>query len=119
MSAGNLRPNDSIAKLDYPQTDEQTALLHNHQDTSNDSPAPSPVLSAGYVPFFEALAEGVRDRDRQEFRRESLRYISFAWAVVCTYVSYILSTLNRRESSLPGETQAPFLHYHHPWLYVH
>lgn len=82
MSAGNAQPSENIAKLDYPPANEQTSLLHGRQG-NDDSPAPSPAVSAN-TPFFEAVAEGLRDRDREKFKREVLRYVSFLWAVVCT-----------------------------------
>ena len=82
MPAGTNQPSDSIAKLDY-QPNEQSSLLHQHEG-DDDSPAPSPAVAAGNG-FFEAVADGLRDRDRQQFRREVSRYVSFAWAVVCTY----------------------------------
>lgn len=87
MTAGSSQPSNNIAKLDYPQPHEQTSLLHSQYGNDDDeSQPPSPAVSATNGPFFEAVANGIRDRDRQQFKREVIRYISFAWAVICTYV---------------------------------
>lgn len=32
--------------------------------------------------FFEQVAEGILDRDRKRIRRDVLRYLGFAWAII-------------------------------------
>ena len=81
MSAGDDQPR--ITKLDYPQSSEQTPLLHPDGDETRPPSPATPVTG----PFWEQVAEGLHQRDRNDLKRETLRYVSFAWAIVCTYVT--------------------------------
>lgn len=67
--------NGRIGKLDFP---------NRSRDGDNDGASVgsnhSGVAHSGH--FFEHVAEGVLDRDREKMRREVLRYASFFWAIV-------------------------------------
>lgn len=78
---GGLR----IDKLDFPAADSRTPLLHsaNHNDAS--SFVSSAASMDGRGRFFEDVAEGIQAQDRARFQRESVRYVSFAWAIISWY----------------------------------
>lgn len=66
-----------INKLDYhPPAHERSSLLPSH-DSRDASRQPSYAGS-----FFEQVAEGILERDRQKMKREVVRYLSFAWSIV-------------------------------------
>ena len=71
--------NNRIGKLDFPSLDEQQTLLHS--TSADDSRQPGHL--SGYTGhFFEDVAEGIQSRDREELRREIVRYGSFVWAIL-------------------------------------
>ncbi|KAF1365049.1 MFS general substrate transporter [Lizonia empirigonia] len=68
----------SIDKLDYARrpllaSDASHASTSNSTSASNDSHPGS---------FFEHVAEGVMERDRERLQRLAVRWLSFAWAIV-------------------------------------
>ncbi|CAK3990131.1 transporter mch1 [Lecanosticta acicola] len=70
-----------IDKLDYHPGGKP--LLHDDGNGGESSGRQSEERSyAGS--FFEDVAEGIAEDDRQKMRREATRYISFAWALVNT-----------------------------------
>lgn len=77
---GNDTPN--IDKLDYHPGGRP--LLHPHaNDDDDDSPSHRRSQDTSYAgSFFEQVAEGVLDKDRDRMKREVIRYLSFAWAIV-------------------------------------
>lgn len=79
--------NRTIGKLDFPEPNQRTPLLHeNHNDGSSTSRQPSPA-STRTGRFFQDVAEGIQAKDREALKRETLRYVSFFWAVVCWYAT--------------------------------
>ncbi|KAF1994602.1 MFS monocarboxylic acid transporter [Amniculicola lignicola CBS 123094] len=70
----------AIGKLDYhPPPSPRRPLLH--VDGENDSTRTSQTNSyAGS--FFEQVAEGIMERDRERVKRDVLRWLSFVWAIV-------------------------------------
>ncbi|CAI6238740.1 unnamed protein product [Periconia digitata] len=68
---------NGIDKLDYDAA--RRPLLH--PDAESDSNRRSQDTSyAGS--FFEQVAEGIMDRDRQRLQREAVRWLSFVWAII-------------------------------------
>ncbi|QIW98503.1 hypothetical protein AMS68_004021 [Peltaster fructicola] len=66
-----------IDKLDYHPGGR---LLQPHPD---EEPLPRTSQETSYAgSFFEHVAEGVVDKDRAKMRQESVRYLSFAWAII-------------------------------------
>lgn len=72
--------NTTIDKLDY-RPGGRPLLLSPHDDGEGSGRPSQDTSYAGS--FFEQVAEGVVDADRQRMRREVVRYISFFWALVC------------------------------------
>ncbi|KAF2735516.1 MFS monocarboxylic acid transporter [Polyplosphaeria fusca] len=67
---------NGIGKLDY---EPRRPLLH--PDGDGDSSRPSQDTSyAGS--FFQQVAEGIMERDRAKLQRDTVRWLSFVWAVV-------------------------------------
>ncbi|KAF2463337.1 MFS monocarboxylic acid transporter-like protein [Lindgomyces ingoldianus] len=79
-SSSNRTSSNGIDKLDYrPAASPRRPLLH--PDPESDSNRPSQDNSyAGS--FFEQVAEGIMERDRERLQRQFVRWLSFVWAVV-------------------------------------
>ena len=76
-----------IDKLDYkPQPDERRPLLRSPRSdgelssTSSELSGSNESSRAGS--FFEQVAEGIQERDREEMKKQILRFGGFFWAVV-------------------------------------
>ncbi|KAF2189478.1 MFS monocarboxylic acid transporter-like protein [Zopfia rhizophila CBS 207.26] len=79
MSSSTSNGN-GIDKLDYRPPDSPRRPLF-HPDVDSESSRPSQDTSyAGS--FFEQVAEGIMERDRQKMQRELVRWLSFIWAIV-------------------------------------
>lgn len=73
----------SIDKLDYHPGGRPLLQPEGGGDTSG-----RPSQANSYAgSFFEQVAEGVYERDQVKMRREAMRYLSFAWAILnwCVY----------------------------------
>lgn len=66
-----------IDKLDYHPG---RPLLRPDDETDSPGRASGEHSYAGS--FFEQVAEGILDRDRKRIKQETMRYISFGWAIV-------------------------------------
>lgn len=85
----------TIDKLDFPSpstpsraagasgSGERTHLIRGSQSVESlrDEPPSHHSLRSGH--FFEDVAEGIQERDREQLKREVKRYVSFVWALVC------------------------------------
>ncbi|KAF1931000.1 MFS general substrate transporter [Didymella exigua CBS 183.55] len=69
----------AIDKLDYTSPSPRRPLLAGSDASSSHHPS-SATSHAGS--FFEHVAEGVMERDRDRLQRLAVRWLSFAWAVV-------------------------------------
>ncbi|KAF2680087.1 MFS monocarboxylic acid transporter [Lentithecium fluviatile CBS 122367] len=80
MSPSHSKRNSSngIDKLDY--TSPRRPLLHADADSSGSTRHSRDTSYAGS--FFEQVAEGIMDRDRERLQREVVRWLSFVWAIV-------------------------------------
>ncbi|KAF2255708.1 MFS general substrate transporter [Trematosphaeria pertusa] len=81
MSPSHSKRNSSngIDKLDYTSPSPRRPLLQ--PDAENDSNRHSQDTSyAGS--FFEQVAEGIMERDRERLQRDVARWLSFVWAIV-------------------------------------
>lgn len=76
-NAGRGHDSDGIDKLDY----HPGRPLLRPDDAGENSNRPS-VANSYAGSFFEQVAEGIYDSDRARMKRETLRYISFIWAIV-------------------------------------
>ena len=79
MPDANGRQKQHIPSEDDPPSNEHTALLRSGGDTVEQQRRDSSAHS-GY--FFERVAEGMQERDRQRMAMEVIRYTSFIWAVI-------------------------------------
>ncbi|KAF1981238.1 MFS general substrate transporter [Aulographum hederae CBS 113979] len=89
---------NGINKLDYPGPDSRQPLLQDSQS------ATSQTSHAGS--FFEQVAEGIQEQDRQKMKREVIRYSSFVWAVVSSLCAGSITAY-----SLYGHLFMQRLHY--------
>jgi MFS family permease len=80
-SHGSSTPNATIDKLEY-KPGGRPLLRAEHNDERSPSARPSTTSPSYAGSFFEAVAEGVMDKDRSRMNREATRYFSFAWAIV-------------------------------------
>ena len=76
-SSGGRNGGAVIDKLDYHPG---RPLLR--PDDGADSPGRASGEHSYAGSFFEQVAEGILDRDRKRIRQETMRYVSFAWAIV-------------------------------------
>jgi MFS family permease len=72
----------TIDKLDYlPPNSPRRPLLA--PDDSSDTPSNRPSQDTSYAgSFFEQVAEGIMERDRERMQHLVLRWLSFAWAII-------------------------------------
>ncbi|KAL9051808.1 MAG: hypothetical protein Q9162_005802 [Coniocarpon cinnabarinum] len=97
MSTGHGQP--TIAKLDYPEDDDaDTPLLQRRHGDEEEG------ASSAQPPFWEQVAEELRERDNRNLKREAMRYVSFFWAVVCTYVAFSGAKVLRIEGDADKHT---------------
>ena len=81
-SSGNGGGGAVIDKLDYHPG---RPLLRPDEEGVDSSGRPSAEHSyAGS--FFEQVAEGIQNRDRQKMQRQLARYLTFAWAIINWFV---------------------------------
>lgn len=90
MSAPSSKRNSSnshntngngIDKLDYlPPHSPRRPLLAPHDDDTDSHRQSGDTSYAGS--FFEQVAEGIVERDRERMQRVVVRWLSFAWAIV-------------------------------------
>ncbi|KAF2120687.1 MFS monocarboxylic acid transporter-like protein [Lophiotrema nucula] len=79
-STGSTGSN-GITKLDYHPPHSPRRPLLSADVESNDSSRPSHDNSyAGS--FFEQVAEGIMERDRERLQRQFVRWLSFVWAII-------------------------------------
>lgn len=73
----------AIDKLDYlPQNSPRRPLLAP-DDTTSDAASQRRSQDTSYAgSFFEQVAEGIMERDRERMQRVVLRWLSFGWAIV-------------------------------------
>lgn len=76
MASGS---NTRIHKLDYDQS--RRPLLG--EDASERSPGQSTAAPSVAGSFFEQVAQGVQDRDREKMKDEVKKYVSFFVAILC------------------------------------
>lgn len=76
-SSGGRDGGTVIDKLDYHPG---RPLLRPDDEADSPSRASGEHSYAGS--FFEQVAEGILDRDRKRIRQQTMRYVSFAWAIV-------------------------------------
>lgn len=77
----NESDNSFIDKLDY-RPGGKALLLPDDGDAESSRRQSEEVSYAGS--FFEDVAQGIADKDREAFKKELWRYGSFAWALVNT-----------------------------------
>lgn len=82
---------NAIDKLDFPAPNQQTPLLHGTGERDNPSQEQQSQTSTTSAHFFQDVAEGIYAKDREAIRRETVRYVSFFWAVVCWYTEAFTS----------------------------
>ncbi|KAH7388624.1 major facilitator superfamily domain-containing protein [Pyrenochaeta sp. MPI-SDFR-AT-0127] len=73
-----------IDKLDYlPPHSPRRPLLAPDDDTDSHRQSQSQSQDTSYAgSFFEQVAEGIMERDRERLQRVVARWLSFAWAIV-------------------------------------
>jgi MFS family permease len=83
MSASAPNPNSSngIGKLDYHASNNpRRPLLQPSGEDGDESRASQDTSYAGS--FFEQVAEGIMERDRERLQRQAVRWLSFVWAII-------------------------------------
>lgn len=81
-SSSHARKDDSngeIGKLDY-RPGGRSLVPHDRGAVSASRTSQERASYAGS--FFEQIAEGVVDKDRERMKREVTRYVSFIWAII-------------------------------------
>jgi hypothetical protein len=73
--------NGRINKLDYnPSAEVRRPLLGDTGSTTSSIRPSNDTSHEGS--FFEQVAEGIQERDKQMLTRELTRYFSFLWAIL-------------------------------------
>lgn len=80
-SSSKRTTGNGIDKLDYlPQNSPRRPLLSPDND---DASSQRPSQDTSYAgSFFEQVAEGIMERDRERLQRVVLRWLSFVWAII-------------------------------------
>jgi MFS family permease len=83
-SKRNSNGGATIDKLDYlPQNSPRRPLLAVDDSSDANSNRRSQETTPSYAgSFFEQVAEGILERDREKMQRVVLRWLSFGWAIV-------------------------------------
>jgi hypothetical protein len=81
--------NGTIKKLDYPNASARQSLLPASQRIS--SPSPSEERNGGSLRdhFFERVAEGLEENDKERIQTEMVKYLSFVWSVISWYTIHL------------------------------
>lgn len=79
-SSSSRSQNNDIGKLDYVPGGRP--LLHDHSNEPEE-PASRQSEDHSYAgSFFEDVAEGIVEQDREKMKKQVVRYTSFAWAII-------------------------------------
>jgi hypothetical protein len=83
---GDMSDTGTIKKLDYPNASARQSLLPASQRIS--SPSPSEDRNRGSLRdhFFERVAEGLEENDKERIKTELVKYLSFVWSVISWFV---------------------------------